>query len=113
MDIDIGDIGGSVTCLRVYGPLDGSAGPMPGSPWDGVPGARARDAAVDLSRVSSVSADGLRWLLAAQQALRARGRSLVLFGAPPDVRDTLHRAAIDEVIAVATDEVAAIERLYA
>lgn len=113
MDIDIGDIGGSVTCLRVYGPLDGSDAAPWIPPWGAAPGTRARDVAVDLSHASSVSAKGLRWLLAAHDAQRARGRALVVFGVAPEIRDALRQAHLDHVIAVATDEVAAVERLFA
>lgn len=113
MDIDITDIGGSVTCLRVYGALDGQDGGAAAAPWAIAPGAWPRDVAVDLSHVSTVSPAGLNWLLGMQEALRARGRSLVLFGAPVPVHETLHRAAIDRLIPLADDESTAVERLFA
>ena len=113
MDIDLGDIGGSVTCLRVYGALDGDDSAADGVVRRAGTGeARARDAAIDLSHVSSVSAAGLRWLLALNDNLRSRGRLLVLFAVPPAVRDALHEAEIDRVIPVAADEVSAVERLF-
>jgi anti-anti-sigma regulatory factor len=113
MEIDATDIGGSVTCFRLHGSVGDSDVPLLSLTWDEVIGSRARDAAIDLSRVTSISTGALRWLLAAGDAVRARGKALVLFGAAEPVRWTLQHHAIDRTIPLVATQDDVVDRLYA
>ena len=113
MDIDITDIGGSITCLRVFGALsrDGLAGH--GLPWEQQGAAHPRHVAVDLSRVAGLSDDAVQVLLEGGLALQARGRVLVLFGASARITEQLRTADARGALALAPDEAAAVDGLFA
>jgi anti-sigma B factor antagonist len=66
--------------------------------------ASGRDTLLDMSGVSFVSSMGIRVLVTAARTLRLRQARLVMFGAQPLVRETLHSMAIDSLIALAATE---------
>ena len=77
----------------------------------GYTASRKKSAVVDLSGVSFLGSMGLRVFLSAAKALALDKKKLVLFAAPPLVKDVLSSSGIDEVIPVEDTLEAALAKI--
>ena len=111
MDMQISEIGGNVTCVRLSGRLDAPGAGSIDTPFTAAVVAQARDAVVDLSGVSFVASMGIRLLIASARGLSLKGANMVLFGAQDLVYTALDQAALDQIIPIVATESEAIERL--
>jgi anti-anti-sigma factor len=75
--------------------------------------AQARPALVDLSGVGFIASMGIRLLISSAKALKAKGATMVLFGAQPLVQDVLEQAALDQILDIVASESEALARLAA
>ncbi len=111
MDMQVSEIGGKVTCIRLSGRLDAPGAGSIDVPFTAAVVAQARDAVVDLSGVSFVASMGIRLLIASARGLSLKGANLVLFGAQDLVYTALDQAALDQIIPIVATESEALERL--
>lgn len=111
MDMQVAQIDGDVTCVRLDGRLDAPGADAIGVRFTVAVAARAGRVAVDLSAVSFVASMGLRLLIATARALNGKGGKLVLFGAQDLVQNVLDQASIDQIIPIAATEQQALEQL--
>jgi anti-anti-sigma factor len=108
MQIEKTDLGESVTRLKLAGRLDINGAAMVEIPM-ALAAKNCRRLVVDMSEVSYVSSLGVRHLVMAAKTLDRDGGKLVLFSLTEPVADTLRTMAIDELIAMAASESAALE----
>ena len=113
MDMQVSELGGNVTCIRLAGRLDAPGADSIDTQFTAAVVAHARDAVIDLSGVSFVASMGIRLLIAGARGLRQKGANMVLFGAQELVYTALDQAALDQIIPIVATELQAIERLTA
>jgi anti-anti-sigma factor len=113
MDMQVSELGGNVTCVRLTGRLDAPGADSIDTRFTVAVVAQGRDAVIDLSGVSFVASMGIRLLIASARGLRQKGATLVLFGAQDLVYTALDQAALDQIIPIVATEQQAIERLTA
>lgn len=113
MDMQVSELGGNITCVRLNGRLDAPGADGIDKRFTAAVVAGGRNAVIDLSGVSFVASMGIRMLIAAARGLHAKGAQLVLFGAQPLVYTVLDQAALDQIIPLVATEPQALERLAA
>lgn len=113
MDMQISEVGGNVTCVRLMGRLDATGADSIDTAFTAATVARGRHAVVDLSGVSFVASMGLRLLIASARGLHLKGAKLVLFGAQELVYTVLDQAALDQIVPLVATQQQALERLTA
>lgn len=113
MEIQVSEIGGNVTCVRLTGRLDAPGVELAGARFTAAVAAMGRNAIVDLAGVSFLASMGMRLLISTARALHAKGAKLVLFGAQPLVQSVFDQAAFDQIVAIVADEGAALRQLDA
>lgn len=106
MDWNVVDIGNGITLVELSGRMD-------------VPGALKADPAfvtiadqstrviVDLSRLDFLASLGIRTLVTASKALRAKNGNLVLLSPQANIEQVLRSSGIDTIIPIAADRAAA------
>jgi anti-anti-sigma factor len=111
MEMEVSEIDGNRTRVRLVGRLDAPGAERIGVSFTAAVAAAGRDALVDLSEVSFIASMGLRLLIGTARALAGKGASMVLFGAQDLVREMLDQAGIDQIIPIVETEQQALERL--
>lgn len=104
MDIEVTELGGSVTCVRLKGRLDASGADSIGLKFTAAVVSQGRPAVVDLSSVTFLASMGIRLLLSAAKGLSQKGAKMVLFGAPSLVQEVLEQTAVDQIVGVVASE---------
>jgi anti-sigma B factor antagonist len=113
MEMEVSEIGGKVTCVRLTGRLDAPGADLIGTRFTAAVAAMGRNAIVDLSGVTFLASMGMRLLISAARALHGKGSKLVLFGAQPLVQGVFDQAAFDQIVAIVADEASALRQLDA
>jgi len=113
MEMEVSEIGGNVTCVRLTGRLDAPGADLIGARFTAAVATMGRDAVVDLSGVSFLASMGMRLLISVARALHAKGSKLVLFGAQGPVQAVFDQAAFDQIVAIVANEPAALRQLDA
>jgi anti-anti-sigma factor len=113
MDMQISELDGPVTCIRLTGRLDAAGADSIDVRFTAASAAVGRDTVVDLSGVSFIASMGIRLLIASARGLHAKGAQMVLFGAPELVFMALDQAALDQIIPLVPTQHQALERLTA
>ena len=113
MDMQLSELGGKVTCVRLSGRLDAPGADSIDTRFTAAVVNAGRDAVIDLSGLSFVASMGIRMLIAAARGLHAKGAQLVLFGAQPLVYTVLDQAALDQIIPLVATEQQALAKLAA
>lgn len=113
MEMQLSEIGGNVTCVRLTGRLDATGAELIGPRFTAAVAAMGRNAIVDLSGVPFLASMGMRLLISAARALHAKGSKMVLFGAQAPVQAVFDQAAFDQIVAIVADEAAALRQLDA
>ena len=113
MEMEVSEIGGNVTCVRLTGRLDAPGADLIGPRFTTAVATMGRNAVIDLSGVSFLASMGMRLLISAARALHAKGSTLVLFGAQAPVQSVFDQAAFDQIVAIVADESAALRQLDA
>ncbi|HVK33412.1 MAG TPA: STAS domain-containing protein [Burkholderiaceae bacterium] len=113
MELQISELPGQITCVRLQGRLDAPGADRAGTPLTAAIVARGRPALIDLAGVEFIASLGIRLLISVARGLHTKGERLVLFGARPLVGEVLEQAAIDQIIDVVATEDEACERLAA
>jgi anti-anti-sigma factor len=108
-------VGADETCVRVAlaGSLDTAGVGEVELAFTAAAVTPGRHVLVDLSGVDFVSSLGMGLLIRTTKACRARGRSVVYFGAPPRVMEGFERSLVTPVLALAPDAEAARAMLEA
>ena len=111
MEMEVSEIGGNVTCVRLTGRLDAPGADLIGTRFTAAVATMGRNAIVDLSGVSFLASMGMRLLISAARALHTKGSKLVLFGAQAPVQAVFDQAAFDQIVAIVANETAALRQL--
>lgn len=111
MDMELIDLGAGVTGVRLVGRLDAAGADRIGLRFTAGVVAQARPALVDLSGVSFIASMGIRLLISSAKGLKAKGATMVLYGAQPLVQDVLEQAALDQILDIVASEAEALARL--
>ncbi len=111
MDLDITELPGPITCVRLTGRLDAAGADAIGLRFTTAVASLSRPAVVDLSGVPFVASMGLRLLISTARGLNVKGHKMALFGAQPLVQGVLEDAAIDQIIPLAATQDAALAAL--
>lgn len=111
MELQVSELPGQVTCVRLNGRLDAPGADRAGTPLTAAVVSKGRPALIDLSGVEFVASLGLRLLISVARGLHAKGERLVLFGARPLVGEVLEQAAIDQIVDIVATEDDALARL--
>ena len=113
MDMQVSELGGNVTCIRLTGRLDAPGADTIDTRFTAAAVTQGRDAVIDLSGVTFVASMGIRLLIASARGLKQKGATLVLFGAQELVANALDQAALDQIIPIVATERQALDRLLA
>jgi anti-anti-sigma factor len=113
MDIEVTELDGNLTCIRLNGRLDSPGVDRVETRFVAALVAAGRSAVVDLSGVSFLASMGIRMLISSGRALNLKGAKMVLFGATSLVQNVLDHVALDQIIPVVATEQEAIKRLTA
>ena len=113
MNIDVSELGGKVTCVRLRGRLDAAGADAIDTRFTAAVVSQGRPTVVDLGEVSFVASMGLRLMIATARGLKLKGARMVMFGAQGPVQDVLDQAAIGEIIDIVGSEQQAVESLAA
>lgn len=111
MDIEVSEIDGKLTCIRLAGRLDSPGVDRIETRFTAAVVAQKRHAVVDLSGVSFLASMGIRMLISSGRALDLKGSKMALYGATDLVKTVLDHVALDQIIPVAATQREAIERL--
>jgi anti-anti-sigma factor len=111
MELSVGELTGGALCVALVGRLDTAGVDKVEARFAAAVAASERDAAIDLGGVSFLSSMGVRMIIATARAQRARGHTMVLFGAQPLVQSTLLMVALDQIIPILPDRASAQARL--
>ncbi len=104
MNLDIEELDGGITCVRVTGRLDAPGADEIGTRFTAAVVARGHDAVIDMSGVTFIASMGLRLLISNARSLDLKGRRMVVFGATEMVQGVLDDAAIDQIVPVVRTE---------
>jgi anti-anti-sigma factor len=113
MDIEVTELDGNLTCIRLNGRLDSPGVDHVETRFTAALVSVGRSAVVDLSGVSFLASMGIRMLISSGRALNLKGAKMVLFGATSLVQSVLDHVALDQIIPVVATEQEAIKRLTA
>lgn len=113
MDIDISELDGNVTCIRLVGRLDSPGVDRIEIRFTAALAALGRPAVVDLSQVSFLASMGIRMFISSARALHVKGAKVVLFGASEMVQSVLDHVALDQIIPLAATQAEAVAKLRA
>ncbi|MDL2336205.1 MAG: STAS domain-containing protein [Pseudomonadota bacterium] len=111
MDMDVTEIDGPLTHIRLTGRLDSPGVDRIEIKFTAAVVSRGRSVVVDLSGVDFLASMGIRMFIATARALHLKGSKMVLFGATDAVFSVLEHVALDQIIPIAATEAEAIERL--
>lgn len=111
MDIDISELDGNVTCIRLNGRLDSPGVDRVEIRFMAALAALGRPAIVDLSQVGFLASMGIRMLISGARALRLKGGKVVLFGASEMVQSVLDHVALDQIIPMAATQDEALAKV--
>lgn len=111
MDMELSEIEGRVSVVRLAGRLDAAGADRIGLRFTAAVVAQGRPALVDLSGVSFIASMGIRLLISSAKGLKAKGATMVLYGAQPMVQDVLEQAALDQILDIVPSEADALARL--
>jgi len=111
MELASTEISEKITGVTLNGRLDAAGVDRIDLPFTAAIVTRARNAIVDMSGVSFIASMGIRLLISTARALRLKGSTLVLFGAPELVQGVLDDAAIDQIIPIVATREQALSRL--
>lgn len=109
MELQVDDIGGTVSCVRLSGRLDAPGADRIGVRFTAAATVPGHHAVIDLSGVGFVASMGIRLLIATARSTRARGSMFVMFGAQELVKTVLTDAAIDQIIPLFDTEAEALK----
>jgi anti-anti-sigma factor len=113
MDMDVTELDGRATCVRLTGRLDAAGADSIDLKFTAAVVPSGRPAVIDLSGISFIASMGLRLLISAAKGLNVKGAKMALFGAPPLVKQVLEETAIDQIIDIAASEDEALARVAA
>jgi anti-anti-sigma factor len=113
MDMQVSEVGGNVTCIRLVGRLDAPGADSIDAAFTTATVSQGRPTVVDLSGVSFIASMGLRLLIASARGLHLKGAKLVLFGAQALVYTVLDQAALDQIVPLVATQKQALDRLTA
>lgn len=113
MEMQVSEVGGNVTCIRLVGRLDAPGADSIDTAFTAATVSQGRHAVVDLSGVSFIASMGLRLLIASARGLHLKGAKLVLFGAQELVDTVLDQAALDQIVPLVATQQQALDRLTA
>ena len=113
MDMEVTELSGDLTRIRLNGRLDAPGVDRIEIRFTAAAVAVGRNTVIDLSGVTFVASMGLRMLISCARSLHAKGAKLVLFGAQALVQDVLEQAAIDQIIPIVENEQQALAQLEA
>jgi anti-sigma B factor antagonist len=111
MEMTVDELAGGALCVALQGRLDTVGVDQVEPRFSAAVAEKPRHAAIDLRAVTFLASMGVRMIIATARAQRARGFSLVLFGAQPLVKSTLEMVALDQIIPVLPDLESAQARL--
>jgi anti-anti-sigma factor len=101
MEWTISDAGNGITLVELEGRLD-VAGALAVDPAFGEITAESLNVIVDLSKVDFLASLGIRTLVTACKALRAKNGGMVLLSPQANVEQVLRSSGIDTIIAITT-----------
>lgn len=113
MGMDVTELDGGVTCIRLTGRLDSPGIDRIEIRFTAAVVSRGHHAVIDLSGVDFLASMGIRMFIASARALHLKGAKMVLFGAQPLVNTVLEHVALDQIIPIAASQQQALERLQA
>jgi anti-sigma B factor antagonist len=99
MPIEINDLGGGVTVVRLSGRIDIAGAREIDMPMNIIAGSK-RNVVLDLSAVDFLASLGIRSIVVAAKSIASKRGICVMFGPTPDVRSVLEASAIDTVIPI-------------
>ncbi|OYU00162.1 MAG: anti-anti-sigma factor [Burkholderiales bacterium PBB1] len=111
MDMDISELDGNVTCIRLTGRLDSPGVDRIETRFTAALASLGRPAVVDLSKVSFLASMGIRMFISSARALHLKGAQVALFGASEMVQSVLEHVALDQIIPLAATEAEALAKL--
>ncbi len=104
MNLDIEELDGGISCVRLAGRLDAPGADAIGTRFTAAVVARGQDAVIDMRGVSFIASMGLRLLISNARSLDLKGRRMVLFGATEMVQGVLDDAALDQIMPIVRTE---------
>ncbi|MDE8349715.1 MAG: STAS domain-containing protein [Acidocella sp.] len=107
MPIVIEDLAGGITKVVITGRIDIAGAADIDMPMSIVGGSR-RNVVIDLSGVDFMASLGLRSIVLSGKAIMSKGGKVALLSPQPAVEEVITTSGIDELIAIYTDEAAAI-----
>jgi anti-anti-sigma factor len=113
MNMDISELTGGITCVRLHGRLDAPGADAIGLKFTAAVAAVGRHSVIDMSDVDFIASMGIRLLIGTARAMNSKGAKMVLFGARGMVLEVLQDASIDQIIPVVDSEALALEHIAA
>lgn len=101
MDLKVSDAGKGITLVQLTGRLD-VAGALAADPAFVEVAGNSTNVIVDLSQVDFLASLGIRTLVTACKALRAKNGGMVILSPQPNVEQVLRSSGIDTIIPIAT-----------
>ena len=111
MEMDVSELDGNLTCIRLVGRLDSPGVDRIEPGFIVATVSVGRHAIVDLSGVSFLASMGIRMFISGARSLHQKGARLVLFGAPDLVKNVLDHVALDQIIPIVATQSQAVETL--
>src|ERR1700722_15940022 len=99
MPIEVNDLEGGVTVVRLSGRIDIAGAREIDMPMNIVAGSK-RNVVLDLTAVDFLASLGIRSIVVAAKSIASKRGTCVMFGPTPDVRSVLEASAIDTVIPI-------------
>jgi anti-sigma B factor antagonist len=113
MDMQVTELDGATSCVRLDGRLDAAGADAIGLRFTATVAGSGRPVLVDLSGCSFVASMGIRLLLSSGRALQQKGGKMVLFGAQPLVQSVFEDAALDQLLTLVATQADALAALSA
>jgi anti-anti-sigma factor len=104
MDFTVIELDGTTNRIAMRGRLDAAGAEAIELRFTAAVGATDRHALIDLREVEFVASLGLRLFISVARVVQRRGRTMVLFGAGPQVMDVFETVALSDLIPIAADE---------
>lgn len=101
MEWNVVDAGNGITLVELSGRMD-VAGALQADPAFAEIASDNTNVIVDLSKVDFLASLGIRTLVSASKALRAKNGGMVLLTPQPNVEQVLRSSGIDTIIPIAT-----------
>jgi anti-anti-sigma factor len=104
MRFEVTELADGIVRIALDGRLDAAGAEKIETGFTAAASATGKHVLVDLSGIAFVGSLGIRMFISSARVVQRRGRTMVLFGAPPQAMDVFETVALSDLIPIVAKE---------